>query len=153
MTRRRGVLSVREQLPRMRAFPGFRSWLEGARLVAEGDVRPSAIGALYQVRIEYEAMDSPKVWVKSPQLVPRVEGGRIPHMYGQERLCLFLPGSGEWSGTMSLGHTVIPWTSLWLYYYELWHATGEWLGGGVEPSAGRPYVRERRVLGDEFSRR
>ena len=54
-------------------------------------------------------------------------------MYDQERLCLYLPGSGEWSGGMSLAHTVIPWVSVWLFYYELWHATGE----GFERCAGR----------------
>ena len=31
--------------------------------------------------------------------------------------------------------TIVPWASLWLYYYEVWHATGEWLGGGEHPIA------------------
>ena len=32
-----------------------------------------------------------------------------------------------------LAHTIVPWIAEWLSYYELWHATGEWLGGGTEP--------------------
>jgi hypothetical protein len=143
-TRRRGILSVHEQLPRMRAFPGFTSWLSGTRLIAEGEVHPSSLGAIYRVRIEYEVKEFPKVWVLSPELIPREKGGEIPHMYGQERLCLYLPGTGEWSGRMSLGHTIIPWISLWLHYYELWHATGEWLGGGVEPTVEKPFIRDRK---------
>jgi hypothetical protein len=54
-------------------------------------------------------------------------------MYCQERLCLFLPGSREWNGDDPIALTILPWASLWLYFYEVWHATGEWLGGGVHP--------------------
>jgi hypothetical protein len=32
---------------------------------------------------------------------------------------------------MPLAMTVIPWISEWLYFYELWLVTGEWLGGGT----------------------
>src|SRR5438034_3968094 len=34
-----------------------------------------------------------------------------------------------------------PVACLWLYYYEVWHTTGEWLGGGLHPSARRPRRR------------
>ena len=34
---------------------------------------------------------------------------------------------------MWIADTILPWTSLWLYFYELWHATGQWLGGGEHP--------------------
>ena len=34
---------------------------------------------------------------------------------------------------MQLATTIVPWCSEWLFYYELWLATGEWLGGGVHP--------------------
>jgi hypothetical protein len=74
-------------------------------------------------------------------------------MYDQERLCLYLPGSGEWSGDMSLGHTVIPWISVWLFYYELWHVTGDWLGGGHETNLTGPYPEEREIVVDENTRR
>jgi hypothetical protein len=36
---------------------------------------------------------------------------------------------------MYIHESIVPWTSLWLYYYEIWHATGEWLGGGHDPAA------------------
>jgi hypothetical protein len=29
---------------------------------------------------------------------------------------------------MLIATTLIPWTALWLYYYELWLDTGKWLG-------------------------
>ncbi|MGH8092034.1 MAG: hypothetical protein ACREIF_00990 [Chthoniobacterales bacterium] len=32
---------------------------------------------------------------------------------------------------MRLADTIVPWTSRWLYFYEIWLATGEWMGGGI----------------------
>ncbi len=34
---------------------------------------------------------------------------------------------------MTLADTILPWASLWLFYYEVWLATGEWVGGGEHP--------------------
>ena len=138
------VVGVREQAALMRAFPAFRVRVRGATLAAEGELRPTPLSETYRVRIEYAAGRPPDVRVLSPALAPREGADRIPHMYGQERLCLYLPGVGEWAGDMPLGQALIPWISLWLFYYELWHATGEWLGGGVEPLAGRPALNEGR---------
>ncbi len=115
------------------SFASFRTRVDGAWLISVGDVKPSALSASYRVEVRYKVGERPEIRVLSPELVRREGGERIPHMYGQETLCLYLPQSNEWSGEMSLGHAVIPWISLWLYYYELWHATGEWLGGGLEP--------------------
>jgi hypothetical protein len=28
---------------------------------------------------------------------------------------------------------IIPWISCWLYFYEVWLATGTWIGGGTHP--------------------
>jgi hypothetical protein len=38
---------------------------------------------------------------------------------------------------MAVADTTVPWTALWLYHYEVWHATGEWLGGGIDHHRGR----------------
>ncbi|HYM07249.1 MAG TPA: hypothetical protein VE377_25720 [Candidatus Dormibacteraeota bacterium] len=32
---------------------------------------------------------------------------------------------------MRLSHSIIPWLALWLMFYEMWRATGEWYGGGI----------------------
>jgi hypothetical protein len=137
----------------MKAFSGFTTRVRGPLLIAEGDVQPTPISEAYHVRIEYETGWSPKVRVLSPELFCREDADRIPHLYDQTRICLYLPGIGEWRGDMSLGHTVIPWISLWLYYYELWHATGEWLGGGHETNLTGPYPEELETVIDENTRR
>jgi len=32
---------------------------------------------------------------------------------------------------------------LWLYYYEVWHLTDEWLGGGEHPTNLKPKTNEK----------
>ena len=137
------ILSAGEQYARMRILlPDFDCVTRsGKQLVAEGNVQPTALSVTYRVRIEYRGCKPPDVWVLSPPLVPREPGGRIPHMFRQERLCLYLPNTGQWSGDMVLAKVIVPWIALWLCYYEMWHATGEWLGGGHEPDEEKAPIR------------
>ena len=46
-----------------------------------------------------------------------------------DELCLYY--GNQWDPGELIATTIVPWTSEWLEYYELWHATGLWLGGGV----------------------
>jgi hypothetical protein len=143
----RKILSIHEQHARMQLSRlGFRSCIENGVLVAVGDVQPTSRSAVYKVRIEYRAGDPPEVTVLSPKLVPREEGGRLPHVYPGDKLCLYTPYTGQWTPDMSLPHTIVPWISEWLFYYELWHATGEWLGGGTEPAANETIRNEREKV-------
>lgn len=99
-----------------------------------GPVKPSGMSESYDIRILYEMGNSPKVTVVTPELHERADGQAIPHVYTGKRLCLYLPNSGEWSPRKLISETIVPWTSLWLFYYEIWHATGTWAGGGVHPT-------------------
>lgn len=60
---------------------------------------------------------------------------KIPHLYPNGSLCLYYPDYNEWHANDSWADSIIPWTSLWLYFFELWIATGEWLGGGIHPGS------------------
>ena len=75
------------------------------------------------------------VWYRPERAraVAERDGKPPPHLYLGGDLCLYLPGSGEWYPDKPVAATILPWASLWLYYYEIWLATGEWLGGGVHP--------------------
>lgn len=96
--------------------------------------RSTPLSREYTVRIEYERGDVPKVFVKEPDITVLAAGREIPHVYKNPlRLCLYLPGSGEWDGTMRIDKTFVPWTSVWLYYFEEWLYSNEWKGGGVHP--------------------
>jgi hypothetical protein len=108
---------------------------------------PSPITRKYQVRIEYcEGRDRtgkrhrPEVYVEKPKLSrrPQEPGTPIPHTYdantpGKERPCAFYPPQ-DWDGTRPIATTVIPWVMSWLLDYEIWHATGQWYGGGIHPT-------------------
>jgi len=85
--------------------------------------------------------------VLSPVIKKR-DGYRIPHVYKGNRPCLYIPGAGEWGPDKYIAYTIVGWLSEWLYFYEVRHATGNWLGGGHElpPSARRRIVSIRRIL-------
>jgi hypothetical protein len=34
---------------------------------------------------------------------------------------------------MLIDQTFVPWTALWLFYFEDWLTTNEWRGGGEHP--------------------
>ncbi len=76
----------------------------------------------------------PDVYVESPTLLDRCDE-TVPHLYDRDRakLCLWHPGRGEWSAHMWIVDSVLLWASEWLFFYEVWLATGEWLGGGEHP--------------------
>lgn len=103
-------------------------------------VAPTPLSRLYRARIEYRQGKSPAVYIDDPDLIALADGRRLPHVYEQSppRLCLYLPNSGEWGAWMRLDQTVVPWTALWLFYFEAWLLSGEWSGGGMHPR-----VRER----------
>ena len=43
----------------------------------------------------------------------------------------------EWQSWMRLDQTVVPWTTLWLFYFEEWLASDDWKGGGMHPETRR----------------
>jgi len=127
-------LTLAYQLAKMKSlFPHFKTAGRGSRAVWTGTLRPSPLSDEYRVKIEYGVGDVPKVWVLSPPLQARPDNPSIPHVYPGPRPCLYLPRSGEWSPDEFIADTIVPWTSLWLFHYEVWRAIGEWLGGGVHP--------------------
>jgi hypothetical protein len=120
--------------------PGFEVTFPGRRLVARGTLHPSAITRAYRVRIEYREGEPPDVYVEEPMLSRRqlAPDKAIPHTYdsdkpGKERPCCFYPAA-DWDGTHLIATTVVPWLMSWLFDYEIWHATGDWYGGGVHPN-------------------
>lgn len=134
----RRVLGLGEQLAFLRLhWPEFRSQIRHGRLVSVGDLQPSELSRTYTIEVSQRGGQTPEVRVRAPVLRSRIDEPRIPHMYEQERLCLYLPGSGEWKPDVPIAVTFIPWASMWLYFYEVWHATGVWLGGGVHPEPTR----------------
>ena len=113
-------------------FPEFRyRWKQGTGIWT-GDIKPTPISTLYKVRIIYKMKELPKVEVVTPELLIREDAAAIPHTYANKKPCIFDP-MPDWNSNKLIATTIIPWFSLWLYYYEVWFQTGEWLGGGRHP--------------------
>lgn len=107
--------------------------IKTGRLRWEGKLQPTARSETYTVRIEYASQSHPEVTIIAPRLeVPN--GVFLPHTFTGNRLCLYW--RRQWDASMSIAKTIVPWTSEWLLYYELWQVTGNWLGGGHEPGDG-----------------
>jgi hypothetical protein len=154
---RRRPLTLAQQYVNLRANPASAGTggLRGGRLLWLFETSPHPLSRTYQVRIEMGRHNSPEVYVESPDLHLLVaEGSRLPHVYEQDppRLCLFLPGTGEFRPWMRLDQTIVPWAALWLFYFEDWLVTDEWKGGGKHPGANRRRIlrmagRDHRELG------
>jgi hypothetical protein len=115
------------------AFPDFRVATARNQLRCTGVLQPSAMSDAYTVHLEYDVPDRPRVHVLQPEL--RLAKGRtkLPHVFPGNELCLHL--STDWRPDQKISEFVVPWISVWLYFYEVWLVTGEWLGGGHQPSA------------------
>jgi hypothetical protein len=105
----------------------------GNRLIWLGSLRPTPMSDRYTTRIIYARQQlQPRIFVVEPALVER--GGKaIPHLYSDGGLCLWQPAYREWRPSYWIAETIIGWASLWLFFYEVWHGCGEWLGGGEHP--------------------
>ena len=107
--------------------------MEKNTVIWTGSLQPTSLSKGYTVEIAYSLdMQQPEVIVLNPSL--QKEGRKNP-------ACLSVTSYAFSSQKERMDEanvhfeTIVPWASLWLYYYEVWHATGEWLGGGEHPIA------------------
>jgi len=116
-------------------FPGFRVVTARSELRCVGRLQPTATSDKYTVELEYKVPSRPRVRVLRPEL--RLAEGRtkLPHVFPGNELCLYT--SPEWRPDQRIDQFIVPWISFWLFFYEVWLVSGEWLGGGHEPSAGK----------------
>lgn len=118
------------------AFPDSKINFKNNKLIWLGDIKPTPLSKKYKVKIEYKQNNRPDVTVISPPL-RRYNNNPLPHVFKGQKLCLFMYKYAEWNSGMRIDETIVPWTSLWLFYYETWLSTGEWFGGGEHPEAGK----------------
>ena len=130
-------LTMAQQYHNLRANPISKGEgrVRGNVLTWNFPISPTALSRMYAGRIEYRQGGTPEVFIDDPDLTLLSQGRRLPHVYQQSpaRLCLYLPGSGEWASWMRLDQTIVPWTALWLLYFEEWLVSDEWAGGGLHP--------------------
>jgi hypothetical protein len=112
-------------------FPNYKIKIKKQQLIVEGYIQPSPLHQNYKFNLFYEYTKKPYIIILDPKLTDRGDGTPIPHVYPGNKPCLYYPKNHEFTNDMNLSETIIPWLSLWLYFYEIWKVTGEWLGEGV----------------------
>lgn len=143
------ALSIHEQDQRIRSdWPAIRTVFISRRLgIWRGFIQ--GLSHPYEVEIvdarnrdwdpfHYLYAPFPEVTVLSPSLSRRPEQPDvpIPHIYtdpdrDQPVLCLFDPRAKGWGPHQAIADSILVWTASWLRFYEAWHATGVWTGGGA----------------------
>jgi hypothetical protein len=134
---RRKTLTAAQQFLNLRVNPisSGRGSLHAGRLTWRYVATPSPLSREYSVRIEFAQGGVPETFVDAPDLQALAGDRTIPHLYDREppKLCLYLPRTYEWQSQMRLDQTVVPWSVLWLFFFEEWLLSNEWKGGGMHP--------------------
>lgn len=133
-------IRLTEQLISLRAdYPSATCEIHKNTLFWSAKIQPTPLSREYSVRIVYKLGNPPHVWVFGKEL-QKLDDPGFPHKFDIDlekqrvRICLYR--YREFSSAKFLSKTIIPWTIEWLYYYEIWLATGEWCGGGEHPIVG-----------------
>lgn len=100
-------------------------------VIWKGVLQPSPLSESYFVKLCYRSGLNPESRVLSPELKIRDGFKDLPHINPDGSLCLHVVG--DWQPWMYIADYIIPWISTWLYFYEVWYATGNWFGGGTHP--------------------
>ena len=120
------TLSLEDQRDQINKwYPGvFKITQEGSKLIIASAIKPYEGMARYDIVIEYVKGERPTA--KVPSLpVFKGEIGKLLCMHPDGSLGLYR-GKTAFTSRKYIAKTIIPWTVLWLYWYERWVATGEW---------------------------
>ncbi len=147
----KSILGPREQGTRIAGVcPGFNYRVRNGVLIGRGTIKPGPLTDEYDFSLEYKRGRVPTVRILRPPIYTKQGGKVLGHTYEKDKPCVFRP-KFDWSVDKVIANTVIPWLALWLQFYEVWLATGKWLGGGEHPSptegskGGQPETYEREV--------
>ena len=98
-----------------------------------GELRPKENMPSYKVLILYRGNLRPHVKVLDPLLVEKP-----PHFYSKSKtLCLYHPKDFNWTHNKLIAKHIVPITSAWIYFYEVWLECGKWYGPEAKHSAAK----------------
>lgn len=125
------------------------SFRSGRKLVYRLEISPSPVSRIYTCELHVKpGISFPTMVVVSPDLQALAGKRPLPHIYPYRgkgtKLCLWTPRYEEWTPAMKLIETYVPWAAEWLWYFEHWLATDEWLGGGEHPTSRSRLARQRK---------
>jgi len=115
-------------------FPDSRYSIMNNTLTWKGYLQPTDLSSKYLIKVIYQQEKHPDVYIIDPKPLVLAQGKtKLEHVYDSKKqhLCIYYKKAKEWNETKFIANTIIPWTSEWLFYYEIWVATGTWYGGGI----------------------
>ncbi len=126
-------------------YPKSRIITKPDQLMWKWNLSPSFWSDSYDIKILYKIGCHPDVFVINTKLQRYPGKNYLPHVYdtSEQRLCLYYKKAREWKSDMFITDTIIPWTSEWLYHYEIWAGTGKWCGKGIHGSL-KPLQSEKK---------
>lgn len=134
--KKKTITLVEQKFVLKRSYPNSECFTNCRQLFWSGKLKPTPLSREYSVTIKYTLNTRPHIFVSGNELY-NLESEHFPHKYFKDpetkivEICLYR--HNQFSSSMLLSDTIIPWAIEWLYFYELWLATGEWLGGGEHP--------------------
>lgn len=107
----------------------------------KGNIKPTPLSKEYEVVIIYQINALPRIQVfVTGENLKELDNPDFPHKYkiikDKHTVKICLDRYQVFNKYKYISNTIIPWTIEWLYYYEIWLATGKWLGGGEHPAMG-----------------
>ena len=141
MNKKKVITLPRQQSDLLYTFKGAECVIKKDVLLWKGKIKPTPLSKEYDVFIKYQINRLPRiqVFVTSDEL-KELDNPDFPHKYkiikDKNTVKICLDRYQVFNKYNYISTTIIPWTIEWLYYYEIWLATGKWLGGGEHPCKG-----------------
>ncbi|GAB6393802.1 MAG: hypothetical protein MdMp024_0114 [Bacteroidales bacterium] len=107
-------------------FPDFKHYKKGNNVVFIGNLFVAPEIPIYTVSIECSVDNPPAVKEKKPVLHKNA-----PHTFTDNSLCLYHWSNFKWDNRKLITNEIIHWTIAWIYFYEYWLQTGEWIAPEV----------------------
>ena len=115
-------------------IPESELYLNKNFLRVRGKIKPTSRSCWYSYEIKYWFRENIKIFIHEPLIKTELNDKKTEHLYKDGSLCLFFPKAKEFDSKKLIVDYIIPWVSLWLFFYEIWLVTGVWKGRGIHPN-------------------
>lgn len=135
--RERPISLIKQKMNLLQLFPEARCVVKRNLLIWKGEIKPTPLSRSYQIKIIFNPAKSISLKVILYGEIPGIERVDFPHYFHKDvkakwvEICLYRFREFDYRKDL-ISYTIVPWIADWLLHYELWLATGEWLGGGHE---------------------
>ena len=115
-------------------IPECELYLDKNYLRVKGSLQPTPRSCWYKYEIKYWTKGTIKIFIRDPLIKTELNGKKAEHLYKDGSLCLYFPKAKQFDSKKLIVDYIVPWISLWLFFYEIWLVTGYWKGGGIHPN-------------------